>query len=199
MPPIKLPPGAQLVDDSTSMSLPAGAELVTDATFAATKDNKEGTYKMGLEGHGSTIDVPHNKVMDAYRAGYLISKDDYERYGRNREFELKKAGKTFNPDVDMPQLILPELRQAPKVGSFAMVKEQADKLRERLLDLLPTGGGITGGLLAGGAGLESGPLDIAVATAGATAGGALMEDVRQGAERRLHPYAHRLTPQDAAR
>ena len=79
MKPIKLPPGAQLVENSTPASPPPGAELVTDATFAAPKDNKEGVYKKGLEGQGKIIDVPYSKVMDAYKAGYLIDKNDYEK------------------------------------------------------------------------------------------------------------------------
>ena len=197
MKPIKLPPGAQLVENSTPASLPPGAELVTDATFAAPKDNKEGVYKMGLEGQGKIIDVPYSKVMDAYKAGYLIDKNDYERYGKDREYELNKKGKPFNPDIDIPRP-LPAFEARPEAWTLPWVKEKASKLLEGTLNLLPTAGGIGGGLAAGGAGLESGPADIAFAAAGASAGGTLGEDVRQVAERKLHPYAHRLTTKESA-
>jgi hypothetical protein len=153
---------------------------------------------MGLEGNGKMIDVPYSKVMDAYKAGYLIDKNDYERYGKDREFDLKKSGKPFNPDTDIPRT-LPVFEAEPEKYTLPMVKQQAGKLIEGILNPLPDIGGIGGGLAAGGVGLESGPADVAFATAGATAGGALGEDARQVAERKLHPYAHRLTPQESAR
>ena len=198
---MKLPPGAQLADDGSDLKLPPGASLVSDESsssvdFSAPKDNKEGLYRMRTPG-GEEKKVPHSKVMDAYKAGYLIHPDDRDTYGKNREFEFKQQGKKFNPDLDMP-LAYDVVEASPKAGSLPWVKEMAQRAREKTLSLLPVAGGVAGGLAVGGPGLVSGPADIAAAAGGAAAGGAIGEGVRQAAEEKIHPYDHRMTPKEAA-
>jgi len=190
-------PYASLPDTSTQAQQDPYANM-PDA-FIAPKNNKEGLYQMQRP-DGTMVEggVPHSKVMDAYKAGYLIAPKDYETYAKNHEYELKKAGKPFDPNVDLPRSF-DEVTASPTPYTLPWIKQKAENMREGVLNLLPTAFGIGGGLLTGGAGLESGPADIAIATTGATMGGALGEDVRQSAERRLHPYEHRLTPAESAR
>jgi len=91
-PSMKLPAGAQLVDDQSSINLPPGAELVPEdsgatpaldlSKFSPKKDNKEGLYQMTLNGT-DYIPVPYSKVMDAYKAGLKIKDEDQLTYARD--------------------------------------------------------------------------------------------------------------------
>jgi hypothetical protein len=167
------------------------------ADFSAPKDNKEGVYRMRMPG-GQEVSVPHSKVMDASKAGYMIHPDDMGTFGKNREFEFKQQGKKFNPDTDMP-LSYDVVKASPKFGTLPWLKEMNERAREKMTSLLPVIGGVAGGLATGAPGFVSGPADIAAATGGAAAGGAIGEDIRQVAEERAHPYEHRMTPTEAAK
>ena len=59
------------------------------------------------------------------------------------------------------------------------------KAADKVLDVLPTAGGIVGGVAAGGAGLPSGPGALATAAGGAALGGAAGESARQLGKRAL--------------
>lgn len=165
--------------------------------YAAGHDNIEGTYTMQVPG-GKPIPVPHSKVMGAYGAGYLIDPNEREVYAKYREHELKQAGKPFNPDIDVP-LAFHSMQASPKTGTADWFKEMKNKARDKIVDLLPTAGGVAGGIIGGGAGLPTGPGDVVAATAGAAAGGGIGEAARQQIERHNHPYEHRLTPKETVK
>ena len=59
------------------------------------------------------------------------------------------------------------------------------KAADKALDLLPTAGGVVGGLLGGGGGIETGPGALATGAAGAAFGGATGEAARQLGKRKL--------------
>lgn len=164
--------------------------------FSASKDNKEGLYQMQTP-EGTQTQVPYSKVMDAYKAGYKISPDDRLRFGNDKVAELKGKGQKgkFNPDTDLPEAF----NTVSATTKTPWYKPNLKAVERGALDLLPTAFGVGGGLAAGGVGLESGPADIGFATAGATAAGALGEDVRQAAEEKLFPYEHRMTPKESAK
>ena len=190
-------PYADMPDPTAQADPYADMPDPTIPDFSAPKGNKEGTYRMRAPG-GEEKPVPHSKVMDAYKAGWMIHPDDRDTFGKNREFEFKQQGKKFNPDLDMP-LAYDVVGASPKVGSLPWVKEMAQRARDKTIDLLPAAGGVAGGFAAGGAGVLTGPADIAAAAGGAAAGGAIGEDIRQAAEERAHPYEHRQTPGEAAK
>lgn len=198
-PPIKLPPGAQLVDESQAMALPPGAELVPDAPvqdFSATKDNKEGVYQMrGPD--GQLLSVPYSKVMSASGAGYKISPEDRIRFGQDKVYELSGKGQKgqFNPDTDLPQAFA-SVGATPKTPWY---QPNWKGMERGALDLLPTAGGVAGGIAGGGAGLETGPGAIATGAAGAAAGGGIGEAVKEQAEETLFPFDHRRTAKETAK
>ena len=125
-----------------------------------------------------------------------MTKTITKRYGKDREYELNKKGKPFNPDIDIPRP-LPAFEARPEAWTLPWVKEKASKLLEGTLNLLPTAGGIGGGLAAGGAGLESGPADIAFVRLARPQGYARRR-CSTSSRRKLHPYAHRLTTKESA-
>lgn len=94
--PLKLPPGAQLVDDQPAMKLPPGAELVPDDTSTTSADtdftsnpNGEGLYRMmpaSVQGYTDTskeIQVPFSRVNDAQAAGLHLHPDEQPRYTKD--------------------------------------------------------------------------------------------------------------------
>lgn len=129
--PIKLPPGAELVDDSNQgIKLPPGAEMV--------------------------------------------------------------------PDDDKTSLPPATVHAAPHPFTLDWVKANANTVMQHVLDILPTAGGVAGGVAAGGAGLETGPADIGIAAAGAAAGGGLGEAVKEQAEEAIFPNQPKRTPKETA-
>ena len=167
--------------------------------FAAPADNTEGKFRMHTP-EGTEINVPYSRVMDAYKYGYKIHPDDRNKFGDAKVAELKGKGLkgTFNPDTDLPEAF-DVVKASPPTGSLDWIKQKGNALHEGMVNALPTIGGIAGGVLAGGAGLETGPLDAyVIAPAGAAAGGGLGEDLRQSINEFEHPYDHRMTAKEAA-
>jgi len=167
--------------------------------FAAPADNTEGKFRMRTP-EGTEISVPYSRVMDAYKYGYKIHPDDRNKFGDAKVAELKRKGLkgTFNPDTDLPEAF-DVVKASPPTGSLDWIKQKGNAIHEGIVNALPTIGGIAGGVLAGGAGLETGPLDAyVIAPAGAAAGGGLGEDIRQSIEEFEHPYDHRMTAKEAA-
>ena len=156
----------------------------------------QGLFKM-MSPAGEAKSIPYGRVMEAAQTGYKIDPEDYIAYAKGREAELKKTGQKLNIASDLPPAYT-ALTAAPRKWSPAWLKQQALNVREKALGLLPTVGGMAGGLVGGGATLESGPGMIAGATLGAGAGGALMEATRQQIEEELHPYEAKMTPKEAA-
>ncbi len=170
------------------------ASIVTDVDpFKATKENKEGVYNMQTP-DGQIVSVPYSKVMSASKAGYLISPDDRLTYGKDKLAELTGKGQkgSFNPDTDLPH-------SYTEIGAGGAPWYKSVKGWERAgLDLLPTAGGVVGGIIGGGGGLETGPGAIATGAAGAAAGGGLGETVRESLTEKLFPFEHRMTPKESA-
>ncbi len=175
--------------------------------FAVGKENKEGIYQMQSPG-GELIKVPYSKVMQASKEGYKISPDDRLRYGKDKLWELRgykgsrdigqsivstiQENKEFNPDTDLPESYHTVEAETP------WYKPSLKQVERKALDLLPTAGGVAGGIIGGGGGLETGPGAIATGTAGAAAGGGAAEAVRQEAMEQLFPFEHRMTPKESA-
>ena len=162
--------------------------------FAAPKDNKEGLYQMRTS-EGALTQVPYSKVMDAYKSGYKISPDDRFRFANDKVAELSGKGQKgkFNPDTDLPEAFV-TMGATPKTPWY---KPNLNAVKRGALDLLPTAGGIAGGIIGGGAGVESGPGALATGAAGAVAGGGLGEMARQQLEKSAFPYEHRMKPKQA--
>lgn len=76
----------------------------------------------------------------------------------------------------------------------AGLKEHGYRMARAVLDFLPTAGGIAGGIVGGGAGLETGPGAIATAGTGAAAGGVIGEDLKLSGERMIFPESKGWTP-----
>ncbi len=87
---------------------------------------------------------------------------------------------------------------SPDVGSFPWLKSQAMTLRDKVINQLPTVGGVVGGLLGAGGGIESGPGALVTGATGAAAGGGLGETVRQALTEHFHPEDTKMTPTEAA-
>ncbi len=87
----------------------------------------------------------------------------------------------------------------PKPYTLPWLKEKANTAVQGTLDLLPTVGGVLGGMAGGGVGLETGPGAIATGAAGATAGGGLGEAVKQQAEETIFPNQPKMTAKDSAK
>ena len=98
-----------------------------------------------------------------------------------------------------PPLPNASMSAAPKAGTLPWVKAKANTLIQKGLDLLPTAGGIVGGIAGGGAGLETGPGAIATGAAGAAAGGGLGEVLKQEGEELLFPNRPKMTPKESAK
>lgn len=186
--------GWESVPDSVDT---AGWEPVEETTapvdsFAATKENKEGTYRMQSPS-GKIVSVPYSKVMPASKAGYLISSADRMTYGKDKIAELQGKGQrgTFHPETDIP-------RSFTEVGAATPWYKTGKGWLRAGLDVLPTAGGVVGGILGAGAGLETGPGAIATGAAGAAAGGGLGEDVRQALTEEFFPLDSRMTPKESA-
>lgn len=94
------------------------------------------------------------------------------------------------------RLIGPEVsvEAAPPAFSWRGIKDKAFTLRDKAVNQLPTIGGILGGIVGGGAGIESGPGAIGTAALGAGAGGVLGEDARQTLTEHFHPEDKKMTP-----
>ena len=198
---------AQGGDDFADIAKPQAAA----PDFSAGPKNTDGTFQMAGP-KGTPVKVPYSRVMEASKAGYKIDPEDRITYAKNREYELKQKGQKLNIATDLPEAYS-TLSAAPARGSGifvggpflpsvelpnpAWLKQQALAWSEKTLGLLPTAFGAAGGLLAGGAGLETGPADIAVAGGGAALGGALGESIRQGVEEKVHPYEPKMTPKQA--
>jgi hypothetical protein len=86
-----------------------------------------------------------------------------------------------------------------KDKAYDMKNKAKEKYLRPALNLLPTVGGIAGGLAAGGAGIETGLGAFVTGTVGAAAGGGLGEDVRQVATEKLFPNDTRMTPAESAK
>ena len=169
---------------------------VDPSQFSAPKDNKEGLYQMQTA-DGKLTQVPYSKVMDAHKAGYKISPDDRIRFGNDKVADLSGKGQkgNFNPDTDLPEAF----HSISATEKTPWYKPNFKAVERGSLDLLPTVGGIGGGILGGGAGIETGPGAIATGAIGAAAGGGLGETIRQEVEEKLFPYDHRLTPKETAK
>jgi len=87
---------------------------------------------------------------------------------------------------------------APDPWSWAGIKSRAMTLRDQTINQLPTVGGIVGGLVGAGGGIETGPGALLTGTAGAAAGGGLGEDLRQSLNEYFHPEDRKMTPGEAA-
>src|SRR6516225_6138019 len=87
---------------------------------------------------------------------------------------------------------------APDPWSWAGIKSRAMTLRDQTINQLPTVGGIVGGLVGAGGGIETGPGAVLTGTAGAAAGGGLGEDLRQSLNEYFHPEDRKMTPGEAA-
>jgi hypothetical protein len=90
------------------------------------------------------------------------------------------------------------IRAIPEWYSLEGLKERAIHARNWLINQLPTAGGIGGGIIGGGVGLESGPGDIAAAAIGSAAGGALGEDAREALFEKLYPMQKKMEPKESA-
>lgn len=112
------------------------------------------------------------------------------------------AGETgFGPPEDETKGFGPpedSVGASPAVGSFPWLKSQFMTLRDKAVNQLPTVGGVVGGLLGAGGGIESGPGALLTGTAGAAAGGGLGETVRQALTEHFHPEDKKMTPKEAA-
>jgi len=163
--------------------------------FAAPKDNKEGLYEMQTP-DGKLTKVPYSKVMDASKSGYKISPDDRIRFGNDKVADLSGKGQKgkFNPDTDLPKAF----NAVSATQKTPWYKPNLKAAQRAALDLLPTAGGIAGGIAGGGAGLETGPGAIVTGGAGAAAGGGLGEDIRQVLNEKLFPFDQRLTAKQSA-
>ena len=100
---------------------------------------------------------------------------------------------------DESQLPHGTLAAQPKPGTLPWVKEKANTLMQKGLDLLPTAGGVLGGIAGGGAGLETGPGAIVTGAAGAAAGGGLGEVVREAGTEAIFPNQPKMTPKESAK
>lgn len=192
-PPVKLPPGAQLVDESQAMALPPGAELVPDVPDFTSNPKREGTYKMVAPGGGAIklIDVPYSRVQDAFGAGYTLGKSgDDKRFAQDKFTELDKSGEEPNPNINYAGVT-----PTPAAGTAPWYMRKVHVG----LDLLPTVGGIVGGAAGGGLGLETGPGAVLTGGIGAAAGAGLGETVRQTTEESLFPKQPKLTPAESAK
>ena len=196
MPPPKKQPVADPYANMPEPPEPQDPYANMPDAFAAPKDNKEGLYRMQTPDR-KLIQVPYSKVMDAYKSGWKIHPDDRNKYGDDKTAEFKKKGMKLNPDIDIP-MAFDMVSASPKFGSLDWVKSKAKEIHQAESDLLPTAGGVIGGVLAGGAGIESGPGAIATGAAGAAAGGGLGEIARQVIEEHEHPYDHHMTGKEAA-
>lgn len=96
-PKIKLPPGAQLVDDSSSIKLPPGAELVQDAPDLTANENGEGTYEMAGPG-GKKVKIPYGMIGTASQAGYKMTDTDRARYVKDASVDPN-----LNKDKNLPE------------------------------------------------------------------------------------------------
>ncbi len=91
----------------------------------------------------------------------------------------------WEPVDEAPALPPGTLKASPKPGTADWFKEKGYGAVRGALDLLPTAGGIAGGLVGGGAGLETGPGALVTGAIGAAAGGGLGEDVKQVGEKAI--------------
>ena len=82
--------------------------------------------------------------------------------------------------------------------SWSGIKDAAMGMRDKVINQLPTVGGVVGGLIGAGGGIESGPGALLTGTAGAAAGGGLGETVRQALTEHFHPEDAKMTPSEAA-
>ena len=150
MPPPKKQPVADPYANMPEPPEPQDPYANMPDAFAAPKDNKEGLYRMQTPDR-KLIQVPYSKVMDAYKSGWKIHPDDRNKYGDDKTAEFKKKGMKLNPDIDIP-MAFDMVSASPKFGSLDWVKSKAKEIHQAESDLLPTAGGVIGGVLAGGAG-----------------------------------------------
>lgn len=216
---MKLPPGAELVDDSSSMKLPAGAELVTDedssqtptedtTEFAFKPGDQHGKYRMKSPS-GKDIDVGYENVMNASKKGYKIHPDDREVYANDYVADLQKKAKTsgrkgsefinkpvaqhmLNPDTDLPQSY-DVVKAGPEKWSLDWVKQKANNLTSphAILDQLPTAGSIAGGAAGATAGATTSPITGPVGPiVGRVAGAGVGAGVGESARQKLETVVY---------
>ena len=92
-----------------------------------------------------------------------------------------------------------DVKASPTFGTLPWIKAEANTLIQKGLNLLPTAGGVAGGIAAGGAGLETGPGAIVTGAAGAAAGGGLGEIAKQVGEETIFPNRPKQTPKEAGK
>ena len=202
---------------------PAAPTTEDTSEFAFKPGDQHGKYRMKSPS-GKDIDVGYENVMNASKKGYKIHPDDREVYANDYvEEKRKKAvgdvrsknkgvipGLDFvskavtqhmiNPDTDLPQAY-DVVKAGPKKWSLDWVKQKANDLTSAhaILDQLSTVGSISGGTAAAAAAAESGPGVIPARIAGAGAGAAAGEYIRQKLETVLYPYEHRPSAEENKR
>lgn len=111
------------------------------------------------------------------------------------EEDRRQKGPVYERSAGGTAVIAP----LPKWYSLEGLEDTAKRARNFLINQLPTVGGIGGGIIGGGAGLESGPGDVLTAGAGAAAGGALGEDAREALFEKLYPMQKKMSAKESAK
>jgi hypothetical protein len=164
-----------------------GPDFSRIATPLTENSANEGVYEM-TGPDGKDIKIPFSRVLSAGKAGYKLKAKEYPVFTQDFHYKYNKAA-SQKPE-DSPESVF------GNEPTSEWLKRKAYSAARTVTDLLPTAGSIIGGAATGIPGVATGPADLAIAAAGAAAGGALGEVVRQGIDDYI--WGETMTPGERA-